>query len=408
MMRRLFFVAAFLLAAAGCSDPAVPNNQIENGRDSVTSTIAATAEPPTAAPSATAVPSRTPQPTPTPKLTETPLPPPTETAAPNPTALATTSPDVQEGVLRDLIWLPFGFGAYGEPLTGLQDGKLLELAEPVPPIEAFFDSHPSGRILYGAEFWAAAANDIDSVTDLWLAPGSFEGWDPPPLQLFEGEIGRAAFNPASEMGWPIAVALHNGADFDLMMQFGNGNQLIAAEGIEPFFSWSPDGEQFAYIKNGGLYLLDPLSFESSALEVNLRDADFGWVGDAPVWGLERGVIFYPADPFLIIPLPETILEQTSPFVPLLPDDDALFDNRPSAMLWSPELNQLIVQQEDEIFDVQIYLLSSDLSFIEDSYFLEGAELVGWIEVGRTIAVLDEFGGPIGWDLAAEEYFEIVK
>lgn len=394
MEYRLTLFLTLLMLLVGCSpaaEPAAPPPLAANPEAAVA---------PTAPPAAT----NTPSPTATADPTSTPAP--TVTASPTaaPTEFPTQEPTAQAENVIDLAWLPFGFGSYGEPILVVKQGEITTLPEPAP-IEAFFDFHPSGRIIYGAMFWEAAANEIDSVTDLWVAPLGQNDLQSEPQLLLEANVGRAVFNPASEDGFPIAAAVHNGQDFFLTLIYADGEIESFEDQIEPFFSWSPDGRLLAAVQEKSLILFDFEEKEAFRLNVNLRDAGFGWVGDAPIWDLDRRVIFYPADPILIIPLSNSTLKKPQPFVPLLLDDEPLLDLRPSRILWSPELDQLIVQQEDITLDVQIYLFTSDLQYIEDNFFLEGATLVGWYEEGESIIILDEEGEPQVWLLETYEFVE---
>ncbi|MDJ0756990.1 MAG: hypothetical protein QNJ45_25895 [Ardenticatenaceae bacterium] len=402
MEYRLTLFLILLMMLLGCSpaaEPAAPLPLVANPEAAVE---------PTTLPPAT----NTPAPTATVDPTSTPAP--TVTASPTvtPTEIPTEEPTPQAENVIDLAWLPFGFGSYGEPILAVAQGEITTLPEPAPPIEAFFDFHSSGRIIYGATFWEAAVNEIDSVTDLWeatLQRGADGEGEWQTRQLLAENVGRAAYNPDPDQGlaagYPIAIARHNGNSFDLVLLFGSGSELTIAEDIEPYFSWSPKSGRLAFVQADQIGVYDTREDELFLYKINLNDEGSGWVGDAPVWDVARKVIFYPADPVLIIPLPDSTLDRAQPFVPRLLDDEPLNDIRPTQMLWSSELDQLIVQQEDITLDVQIYLFTSDLEYIEDNYFLEGATLVGWYEEGESIVILDEEGEPRIWHLETYEFVE---
>jgi hypothetical protein len=103
-----------------------------------------------------------------------------------PTAVPTLAVEVESAaaeaaaeavMVPDLVWLPFGSGSYGNPVLTVQQGEIVYEEEP-DAIEAYFD-YADGRIAYGAEFWYAAANGLDAVTDLWVydyATSESEQW----------------------------------------------------------------------------------------------------------------------------------------------------------------------------------------------------------------------------------------
>ena len=307
----------------------------------------------TQAPLPPAPPTITAQPglTPSPSTTSTPVPVPTAEPATRPAPAPVASPTFPAGPdaqsVPELVWLPFGFGDYGEPLVTIRRGAAGFEAAPVP-IELFFDYQPGRGIAYGSQFWSAAANGVDSVTDLWLYRAS-EG----AIQLIESGVGRATLNPARS-GEPLGiVSLHNGGSFDLFTISTEFELTRLDENIQSFFSISPDGQEAAYIKEGELRQVDLESGKIRPTAAAGLNKKFGWVGDQPLWDLERE------------------------------------DIRPARMLWSAELRQIIGQIDGQTQEVAIVLLTEDLHHVADRYNLPGATLIGWFEPGRTILIQDE-------------------
>ncbi len=351
---------------------------------------------PTAA--ATLPPTAPPTPTPRPP-TSTPRPPtatplPTPTATPLPAATAAPDPVSNPDQVPELVWLPYSFGDYGEPIVVLRDGRPALEAAPTP-IEVFFDFRPGRGIAYGTQFWSAAGNGVDSVTDFWLYDFTND-----PRPVLDGQVGRVALNPDPLAVDLAAVARHDGTAFNLVLLADDGSETPLDSGIDPYFSFAPDGKTIAYVKDGQL-LVAPVDGGSIQTTTTAGlQAEFGWVGDEPLWDLTRELLIFPADPFLIIPL-----DGRDPFAPRQLDGSPLSGTRPTRMLWSPENRQLAVQIDDLTFEIQVYLLTEDLAFVADTYFLEGATLIGWVEDGETLLVQEQDGMLRIWSLATFTYVD---
>lgn len=397
LQQRFLVTFVVLLLLVGCggrdpeSEPQLPSASLapaatQTAVEPTAPSATATPVPPTAAPTDTAVP----------EPTATAVPP---TDTPEPTAAPTEEPVADEPAdVPELVWLPYSYGSYGEPILTMNDGIVAYAPEPTP-IEVFFDYSPvSGQIAYGSLFFYGAANEQDSVTDLWVydyATGTNTQW-------LEGEVGRAAWAPvANENGQPqLAVAIHNGETFDLHLMTAPFESEIIREDIQPYFSWSPDGQRMAYVVEEG-WLMESPAYAGPRVEVAMPEPvyqDGGWVGDAPVWDNERFYLIYADNPFTFADL------QTGEiFTPVQLDGTPLQETRPTKMLWAVELRHLVTQVEDFSQNVQIYLLSEDLSTVLDIYFLENSHLVGWYEEGESIIVLDINQEPQIWSLSEYQY-----
>lgn len=404
--RYLLFAVSLLALLVACGGSAA-NDEVEAP---VAGLVPTNTE---AAPAARATPTNLPAtvtavlphtPTPSPTATTTPTQEPT--AAPSPiatetTAVATPLPAADAVDVPELVWLPFGYGSYGEPILTLNNGQFSYEPEPAP-IEVFFAYSPvSGQIAYGSLFFYGAANDTDSVTDLWV----YDYKTGTTTQWLEGNVGRAAWSPvAGEDGQPqLAVAIHNGQSFDLHLMSGPFESEVMAEDILPYFSWSPNGERMAYVVADGV-MMKSAAVAGPRVEVAMAQGVYqngGWVGDAPVWDMQRAYLIYADNPFTFVNL--RLGETSESFTPVRLDGTPLEETRPTKILWSDELRQLIGQVEDFSQNVQIYLLSEDLSTVIDIYFLENSQLVGWYEVGRSIIVLDVNQEPQIWSLVDYEY-----
>lgn len=374
-------IASFCVACSGAAE--APNNGVE-------STIVPTAEPPTAPP-ATSTPSPTSVPaTATSEPTSTPSPEPTAMTLPATAAFA-ASP------FPELVWLPYGSGSYGAPILTVQAGQIVY--EPAPAtIEAFFDySRLSGLLAYGSQFWQAAANGRDSVTDLWVydyGRGENEMWLP-------DNVGRAVWAPVVAEGADrplLAVALHNGTTYDLALMTGPGDATILAKTVDPYYAWSPDGEQLAFIRQNQLFVvsISDTSVVLGPLASNVYAAS-GWTGDAPVWLTGTPYLLYADAPFMLV-----TLDGTEQFTPI-GANGPLGQERPFAMLWSRSHRQLIAETQGMFgSDVQIYQLGDDLRIVTEVIRLEDTILAGWLTPDETV-VLVKSGDARLWSLAASSY-----
>ena len=289
----------------------------------------------------------------------------------------------------ELVWLPYSSGTYGNPVLTIQDGEIVYEEEP-DAIEAFFD-YANGRIAFGMEFWYAADNGLDAVTDLWVydyAEGESELW-------LDGNVGRAVWSPIDDV---LAVALHNGTSFDLALMTGAEEWVILNKDIDPFYSWSPDGEQIAFVRDGELFITTLDGMESSSLTNNMYQ-ESSWVGDAPLWLLDYGLLAY-AD----FPVTFASLDGVEVYEPIAADGDALDVNkRPFQMLWSDSQQQLIMQYEGMFGpSLQIFQFADDIYTVTEVIDLgEGNELVDWYEGDEHIIILQN-GEPQIYSLRTHE------
>ncbi len=397
----IFLIVIFLLVA--CS-----SNSADDSNDASEEVVAGepaadeaeaepTAEPPTVAP--TLAPTATPTDVPTVEPTMEP----TAIVEPEPTVTEETpeEEETDEGAVAvdeeestmasvpDLVWLPYSSGSYGNPVLTLQDGEIVYEDEP-DAIEAFFD-YADGRMAFGMEFWYAADNGLDAVTDLWIydyAIGESELW-------LDGNVGRAAWSPAQDT---LAVALHNGTVFDLVLMSGPDDWVILNKDIDPFYSWSPDGEQIAFVRDGELFITSLDGQESYSLTNDMYQ-ESSWVGDAPLWLSTYGLLAY-AD----FPVTFVSLDGVEVYEPISAEGDVMdVDKRPFQMLWSSSQQQLIMQYEGMFGpSLQIFQFAEDIYTITEVFDLgEGYELVDWYEEGESIIILQN-GEPQIYSLSSHE------
>jgi hypothetical protein len=387
MGQRLFlFILVLVLALIACSaeetatettpqDTAAPVEPESVGEPAG---LTPTSEPPTVMP-ATAEPTLTVEPA---------------TAVPTPTIQAEADEVTAESAgVPDLVWLPYGSGSYGNPVLTLQQGQIVYEEEPAA-IEAFFD-YADGRIAYGAEFWYAAANGTDAVTDLWVydyATGQSEQW-------LAGEVARAEWSPVDTE--VLAVALHNGSAFDLVLMSGPIEWTVLNEDINPFYAWSPDGEQIAFVRDGDLIVttLDGSESESEPLASGVYQ-ESGWVGDAPLWLPDEGLLAY-AD----FPVTFVSLNGAEQYEPIGVNGEVMDVNkRPFQMLWSASQQQLIMQYQAMFGSaVQIFQFADDIRTVTEVFDLgEGTEIADWYERDESIIILQN-GEPQIYSLLTHDY-----
>ncbi|MBK8901394.1 MAG: hypothetical protein IPM53_09440 [Anaerolineaceae bacterium] len=360
------------------------------GRDSASPATAVppTAVPPTAArtetmvlPTDTAVPAQ-----PTNTIPPAPQPRPTRPPVNIPTATPTEVADeaIPEAAdVPELVWLPFAAGSFGEPVLMVEDGEIARQDLPVA-VEIFFDYH-DGWLAYGSYFWEATA-DQKSVTDLHLynlATGEDAVW--------AEQVGRAAISPLEMLEGPpsVAAAIHNGQSFDLVLIRGPENRTVLVEDIDPYFSWSPDASQIAYVHNNELFVTEAAADSGNPSIASGVYVTTGWIGDAPLWLGDSGYLLYADAPFTIV-----AVDGSETIVPTAEDGTSLAALRPLTMLYSATNNQLIAEVEGMFgADVVVYQFGEGFETAVITQQINDAQLAGWYEEGESVIIVS--GGEPG-------------
>jgi len=315
-------------------------------------------------PTDTAVPQPSSTPAPPTQIPAT-LPPPA-TATPLP-----TPPNVPE-----LIWLPYASGNYGEPVLMLQNGTLSQQELPVDA-EIHFD-YGAGWLAYGSKFWQAADNQ-DAVTNLHIYSFATET-----DQLWAEQIGRAAISPASSsQQLEVAVAVHNGQSYDLIVMSSPDNAIPLITDIDPFFSWSPDGRQIAYLRDGDLFITSRTGDSGNPPIARGIYQNSSWIGDAPLWLGDSGYLLLAETPFIVV-----AADGSETIVPLDVDGNSLNGQRPFTMLYAPTHNQLIAESEGTFgSNVTVYQLGDGFKTAVPVQQITDAQLAGWYEEGESVIVV---------------------
>lgn len=376
MMKNLIWVWLILVTVllAGCQPSA--NTRTETA---VPPTISSTTE--TAAaevvPTDTAVP---PQPTNTrPPTTIPPTPQPPATRRPVGTPLSATAvpalPDAPA-----LVWLPYATGNFGQPVLMLEGDTLLYQSLPVD-VEIFFDYQPeSGWLAYGSKFWGATANQ-QSVTDLYIYNFATES-----NQLWaDGNVGRTALSPVSPISEQptVAVAVHNGQAFDLVLKLGPDNDVPLVQDVAPYFSWSPDGSQIAYLRDGDLFVTSVTEDSGNSPIASGVYEGSGWIGDAPLWLGDSGYLLYADNPFTIV-----AVDGSETIVPLGEDGSSLQGPRPFAMLYAPTTNQLITESAGMFgSSVIVYQFGDGFETAVPVQQIDDAQLAGWYVKNKSVVIV---------------------
>ena len=375
MQQRFVFLLIVTLWVAACGG----NNSNRNNEEAAESAPLATAPPPAAEESEPAA------------VPPTLVPTAVSTVVRGPEIAAESADEVAQDIadVPELVWLPYSGGSYGNPVLTVQDGEIIYEEEP-DAIEAFFD-YDDGRIAYGTEFWYPAENGVDAVTDLWVydyAVDSTQLW-------LDGNVARAAWSPTEDV---LAVALHNGTSFDLALMSGPEDWVILNKDIDPFYSWSPDGNQIAFVRDGELFVTTLDGTESPSLADEMYE-ESSWVGDEPLWLLDYGLLAYADFPVTFVSLDGVEL-----YEPIADNGDALDVNkRPFQMLWSDSQRQLIMQYEGMFGpSLQIFQFAEDIYTVTQVFDLgEGNELVDWYKSDESIIILKN-GEPKIYSLVTQE------
>ena len=345
----------------GCGGEAVPTATAVPPQPPVAET---TAEP-EVSPTDTAVP---------PQSTDTP-PPATFPPRPQP---PTVAPSPVPSEVPALVWLPYATGNFGQSVLMMEDGDIAHQEMPVE-VEIYFD-YKAGWLAYGSYFWEPTA-DRQSVTDLHIynfATGTDQLWA-------ESNIGRVALSPANEIAdQPTAVAaIHSGQGFDLVVMAGPDNNTLLVEDIDPYFSWSPDGEQIAYLKDGELFITAKADDSANPPIASGVYAGGGWIGDAPLWLGSSGYLLYADNPFAIV-----AADGSETMVPLTEDGAVLQGPRPLAMLYSATNDQLIAESQGMFGSiVTIYQLGKGFKTAVPTQQTDDAQLAGWYEENESAIIV---------------------
>ena len=337
--------------------------------------------------------------------TPTPLVMATETAAVEETPQITEIPSQFPKLVSIGHLAPYGSGDFG--VLVLKDGALSVQPSPVP-FQIFWEyTAGTGRLAYSPEFVHPSDNNNIPVTSLWVY--DYES-DTAEMWLADNVI-RAAWSPD---GGQVTAAVYNPGteQIDLVSVSGPDQVELIAECASHLFSWSPEGDQLAYVNVvswagvnsscAGTYIVSFPGGLTGGEPLIERVSDFGsWEllsghpTDQPIWAAEQNALIYPDQPFWIVPL-----DGSQAFVPATPQgEDPLNIPRLFGSLWSAELRQLVGNYDSGLSGqggVWIYQLSEDLRSIQEYYrigeFPQGQNtditLVSWWNPGESILVLD--------------------
>jgi hypothetical protein len=201
----------------------------------------------------------------------------------------------------------------------------------------------------------------------------------------EGNIGRAALSSANEIsGQPnVAIAWHNGQGFDLVVKLGPDNNVPLVEDVDPYFSWSPDGSQIAYLRNNELFVTSAAGDSGNPPIASGVYANSGWIGDAPLWLGDTGYLLYADAPFTIV-----AVDGSETIVPVGEDGAALQGPRPFAMLYAPTTNQLVTESEGMFgSSVIVYQLGDGFGTAVPTQQIDDAQLAGWYEENESVIIV---------------------
>ena len=264
----------------------------------------------------------------------------------------------------------------------LEDDNVVYREIPVE-VDIFF-GYAAGWLAYGSYFWEPTA-DQQSVTDLYIynfATDTDQLWA-------DGRIGRAALSPVNEIsGQPtVAVAVSDGSDFDLVVMLGPDNSVPLVEGMDPYFSWSPDGSQIAYLRDHDLFITSAAGVSGDPPIASDVYRSGQWIGDAPLWLGSSGYLLYAETPFVI-----AAADGSGTFVPTAENGTPLEGPRPLAMLYSSTTNQLIA----EIYgmfgsNLAIYQFGDGFKTAELTQQIDDAQLAGWYEENESIIIVSSDG-----------------
>jgi hypothetical protein len=304
-----------------------------------------------------------------------------EVSTPTPPVNTTSTPGSSK--FPSLVWLPLFHSSVDH------DGKVLTIRdgqgafEPSPlDIGLLWGYTPlTGRIAFGSHFWQAGTNGKTSVSDLWVYD-----YDSGKSEMWWGDhVVRAAFSPVIDpntLKQYLAVGLEDGT---LALFTGPNEFRILSSEFSKSFSWSPDGSQLAYMKEGGVFIVSINDGQTKQLTKAVHNNINGMGGwdDRPLWIPEYQSMIYTKSPFEIVRL-----DDSEAFTPRTTDGQLPEGEHADTMLWSSEKRMLVVETEDMNFTrISIYELSADLKTIVTSHSFEAevaSPIAAWWVPGESI------------------------
>ena len=361
----------------------------------------------------------------------------TATPGPEVTVVVTEARDSVSDI-PELVWHPFldGLDERRNVLTVRPDQVGFEQS-PVDFATYWDYSGATGKLAYAPEFWHAARGaNPPSVSDLWVY--GYETGEA--VQWLPDNVGRALWSPLQPGNFAdqrLAAAIYNTEEgrYDLGLLSGPQQVEWLANCASPYFSWSPDATEIAYVafpfvgEGSGVPAECQGAFVVSIQDREVRQLsdirslmDAAWPGNRPLWAEEAGaLLFSDASPESIFWVIKTDGSET--FQPVLGEEiEEEHLPTPRYSLWSSEHHSVIGQVESMMdpFGVWVYTFSEDLRTIEEAYRINWGEyrheivLVDWWEPGESVLLRDmtntsaqnPFGVAMVWSLSDQYAFEL--
>jgi hypothetical protein len=233
----------------------------------------------------------------------------------------------------------------------------------------------------------------------------------------------------------LAVAVYNTEEgrYDLGLLSGPSRVEWLATCASPYFSWSPDATEIAFVAFSfgpdgavpeecqGAFVVALETGEVRQIS-DIPSLSGGWIGNRPLWAEEQGaLLFSGASPESIFWVIKT--DGSDIFQPRLGANiEEEYLPSPMYSMWSSEHRAVIGQVEGMLdpWGVWVYLFSEDLQTIETAYRIDWGDfshdiiLVDWWEPGESVLLrdisntssLNPFGVAMVWSLSDEYAFEL--
>jgi hypothetical protein len=330
-------------------------------------------------------------PTPTSAPTETQVPedqPTTEPAtavAPESTPTQTPPPELP-GRCRpfpDQVYVPAADGWLDNQLWVKCGGS----SEPIltrSPVEGLFwdYSNQTGKLLYGTEY-SPEPND----PDVWVGDYTLWVYDfrtDTSTKWLPGGVLDARWAPEvnNEGQQRLAVIMADG----MVGLISGPEQVTELANIKRYdremeaccISWSPKGDQLAYIKNGTLYVIPTLPREPRMMAENA-------IGHA-VWVLDQQLLIFPSS---IIKVAR--VDGSGPFIPNIPDGNRVWATPESRVFWDSESRTLVFDEVHqtgvEYAITWVYSFSEDFETVIEQYSMkrkDSSYLISWYDQGQSV------------------------
>jgi hypothetical protein len=274
---------------------------------------------------------------------------PSHTSTPSPTFTPPVVPGLPE------ICQPYPSDIYGigqaqngdAIVYAICKGEYASFPSPVGKV-AFLDYTPiTGRLAYSQSLMSSADQTSEEGGDLWI----FDFWTGRKTKWLDGGVVNASWAPIRDsiVKKQFLAVLQIGGSLDLGTEPNSFTPLAKVDNV-CWFSWSPLGDQIAYVRDcheiSDYYCYSYTAGTSYIIKIHEgqpRKVAEGTNG-VPIWALDYQALIIPGSPMRVYKL-----DESKSFPLSLPNGEFLDGERMRGYLWSPS-NRLLHMEEYGCFD----------------------------------------------------------